>query len=149
MNRYVTDANVIFSSLISGKDNYLELVSINRLYLPDFALVELQEYQQIIWEKTKQNPDELKAFTLALFDKITVVPNLLISLPNYRTAYELCKDIDPKDMTYVALSIELAYPLLTRDKPLADGLRAKGFASIVTLDELFRQRKPNSTNDPQ
>ncbi len=149
MNKYVTDANVIFSSLISGQDNYLELVSINRLYLPDFALVELQEYQQIIWEKTKQNPDELKAFTLALFDKITVVPNLLISLPNYRTAYELCKDIDPKDMTYVALSIELSYPLLTRDKPLADGLRAKGFISVVTLDELFRQRKPNSTNDPQ
>ncbi len=140
MNRYVSDSNVIFSGLISGKTDYIDLVTDNRLYLPDFALVELQEYQQVIREKTKQNLDELKAFTLAVFDKITVVPNLLISLPNYRTAYELCKNIDPKDMTYVALSLELAYPLLTRDKPLADGLRANGFANVITLDDLFRQR---------
>ena len=98
----------------------------------------MQEYQQIVWEKTRQKPDELKAYTLALFDKITVVPNLLISLPNYRIAHELCKDIDPKDMTYVALSIELQYTLLTRDKPLADGLRAKGFTDVITLDELFK-----------
>jgi len=149
MNRYVSDSNIIFSGLISGKTDYIDLVTDNHLYLPDFALVELQEYQQVIWEKTRQKPDELKAFTLALFDKITVVPNLLISLPNYRIAYELCKDIDPKDMTYVALSIELVYPLLTRDKPLADGLRTNGFTNVITLDELFRQRNPTSTNDPQ
>jgi len=52
-------------------------------------------------------------------------------------------------MTYVALSIELVYPLLTRDKPLADGLRTNGFTNVITLDELFRQRNPTSTNDPQ
>ena len=49
----------------------------------------------------------------------------------------LCRDIDPKDTDYVALSLELNHPLLTRDKPLADGLRAKGYTNLVLLDELF------------
>lgn len=141
------DASVIFSGLISGRDEYIDLATNHRLYLPDFGLVELQQYQQVIFEKTKQKPEELKQYTLALFEKITVVPNLLISFPNYRSAFELCKGVDHKDMTYVALSLELNHPLLTRNKPLAIGLRAKGFTNIVLLDELFNQAdETDSTN---
>lgn len=139
MSSYIADANVIYSGLISGRNEYISLASKHRLYLPDFGLTELQQYQQVIFEKTRQQPDALKQYTLTLFEKITVVPNLLISFPDYRSAFELCKGIDVKDVTYVALSLELNHPLLTRDKPLATGLRAKGFTNVVLLDELFAQ----------
>ena len=142
MSSYIVDANVIYSGLISGRNEYIDLATVHQLYLPDFGLTELQQYQQVIFEKTKQKPDELKEYTLALFGKLIVVPNLLISFPNYRSAFELCKGIDSKDTDYVALSLELNHPLLTRDKPLALGLRAKGFTNVVLLDELFAQ-----TND--
>ena len=150
MSSYIIDANVIFSSLISGRSEYIDLATTDQLYLPDFGLIELQQYQRVIFEKTRQKPEELKQYTLALFRKITVVPNLLISFPNYRSAFELCKGIDEKDITYVALSLELNHPLLTRDKPLATGLRAKGFTNVIILDELFAQADDtDSTNQPE
>lgn len=50
----------------------------------------------------------------------------------------LCRNIDPKDTDYVALSLQLAIPLLTRDK---------GYTNIVLLDELFAQTDDiDSTN---
>lgn len=48
--QFVTDANVIFSCLISGKEQYLHIVSENKFYLPDFALTEIQLYQELITE---------------------------------------------------------------------------------------------------
>lgn len=137
MTDYVIDANVVFSGLISGNPNYLDLASENQLYLPDFALTELQVHQEIIWKKTRQKPEALKQFTLAFFKKITIVPNMLISLGNYRYAFDLCRHIDLKDIAYVALPIEFDYLLLTRDKPLVNGLRANGFTNVVLLGEII------------
>ena len=150
MRNYVADANIIFSALISGKTAYLELVTENQLYLPDYALEELQEYQTLILEKTKQTPIALKEYTLELFKRITVLPNYVIFLRNHLIAFELCKDIDRKDMVYIALALEFDYTLLTRDKPLADGLRSKGFTNIIMLDELFNKMDdPNSIINPE
>jgi predicted nucleic acid-binding protein len=42
-------------------------------------------------------------------------------------AWELCKDVDEKDMMFVALALELDALLWTTDKKLATGLLAKGF----------------------
>ncbi|GAB4027061.1 PIN domain-containing protein [Spirosoma koreense] len=80
MTNYVTDANVIFSALISGKESYLKLARENRIFLPDYALQELQEYQNLIVEKTKQTPAELKAYTVDLFNRVIVLPNFVISI---------------------------------------------------------------------
>lgn len=51
MTRYATDANVIFASLISGKENYERMFTDNRFLLPDFALSEIQKYQPEILKK--------------------------------------------------------------------------------------------------
>jgi predicted nucleic acid-binding protein len=107
------------------------------VYLPDYALSELQQYQNVIWDKTKQSPDELREYALELFASILIVPNMLISTRSHLAAFQLCKDIDTDDVVYVALSIEFDYPFLTRDKPLAAGLRAKGFTNVLLLDELI------------
>jgi predicted nucleic acid-binding protein len=53
-----------------------------------------------------------------------------ISLPSRQTAYDLCKDIDPKDAVFVALSCELDAPLWTGDKKLKKGLMSKGFTNF-------------------
>ena len=134
---YVLDANVLFSFLISGRKEYLTFLADNRVYTTDFIFEELQLHQFVINQRTKLPPDHFQKFVLDIFDQLTVVPNLLISTQNYYQAFMLCRDIDPKDTDYVALSLELNHPLLTRDKPLADGLRAKGYTNLVLLDELF------------
>lgn len=139
--KFIIDANILFSFLISGRKVHLEFLTDNRIFAPDFLLQELQIHQNIIKQKTKLPFDVLEAFTLNVFEKLTVVPNLLISNQSYLEAFILCRDIDPKDMEYIALSIELNVPLLTRDKPLADGLRANGFVNVILLDELMSQNE--------
>ncbi|MDX2305703.1 MAG: PIN domain-containing protein [Microscillaceae bacterium] len=100
MKRYVTDVNVLFSALMSGKELYLKIFTEFQFFLPDYALYELQKYQLMILEKTKLDRPTLQQFAFALFEKITIVPNLLISNQSYLLAFELCKDIDEKDLTY-------------------------------------------------
>ncbi len=45
----------------------------------------------------------------------------------YLEAYRLCKDVDEKDVPFVALALELDCELWTADQPLKDGLITKGF----------------------
>lgn len=86
---------------------------------------------------------------MQVFSKLTVVPNLLISTNYYYEAFLLCRDVDENATVYVAFSLALNHPLLTRDKPLTLGLRAKGFTNVVLLDELFAQTDDtDSTNEP-
>jgi predicted nucleic acid-binding protein len=139
--KFIIDANILFSFLISGRKVHLEFLTDNRIFAPDFLLQEIQIHQNVIRLKSKLPSESLETFALTVFDKLTIVPNMLISNQSYLEAFTLCRDIDPKDMEYVALSIELSIPLLTRDKPLVAGLRAKGFMNVILLDELMSQNE--------
>lgn len=144
---FVIDANVLFSCLISGRDHYLTFLTENHLFTTDFLFEELQIHQTIISRKTRLTAEQLQPFILAVFEQLTVVPNMVISTQNYYQAFMLCRDIDPKDTPYVALALQLDIPLLTRDKPLADGLRAKNFANVIILSELFNQVNDSESID--
>jgi predicted nucleic acid-binding protein len=76
-------------------------------------------------------------FAKELFSVITVVPRLAISEESQRKAVVLCRDIDPKDSPYLALSIELFIPLWSNDKKLMQGLIRKGYKRIITTEEIF------------
>jgi predicted nucleic acid-binding protein len=141
LSRFITDANVIFNCLLSGRDQYLRIVTENKFYLPDFALTEIQFYQELILEKSPMTGQKLRDYTLQLFEKLIVVPNFLISTHHFYQAFVLCKDIDEKDTVYVALSIEFGYPLLTKDEELAKGLRKKGFTNVLLLREFLEEIK--------
>jgi len=140
-NEFVIDANIIFSSLLSGKGLYRKIFETNKFYTCDFVLQELQTYQATILEKTKLSKSELQEFTIFIFSHIVVVPQFYITQINKNNAFELCKDIDEKDTVYVALSLELDLTLLTRDKPLYNGLKNKGFEKILMFDRFIEQLK--------
>lgn len=135
--RLIVDANVLMACLISGKEEYLNIFSEHELFIPDFALNEIQEYQSVILTKTKFESKQLREFTLELFKRIVTVPNFLISTQSYLQAFYLCRDIDEKDTVYVALAIEFDILLVTRDEELLRGLRLKGFKNIISLVELM------------
>ena len=114
-----------------------KLFANNKFYLPDFALSEIQKYQPEILRKTKMPFEDLKKYTLGIFDRITIVPNLLVTTKSFLEAFHLCKDIDEKDTPYLALSIEFDIELLTNDLELLTGLRSKGFQKVISLSEFF------------
>jgi len=135
--KFVIDANVLFSAFISGKDIYDILFSTYKIYVPDFAFLELEKYRQRILKKTKLSEFDLQIFVLRLFNNITVVPNLLITKTSLNRGYEICKEIDEKDTVYIAAAIELNIDLITSDKKLFNYLKSHGFNQIVLLGDVI------------
>ena len=112
----------------------------NTFYTPDFALIEINKYRSVILKKSRLKLDALNEYTFRFFRKLIVVPDYVISDNSLQKAIDLCADIDLKDTIYIALAIELNTTLLTRDKPLYDGLIAKGFMPIQLFDDFIRQQ---------
>lgn len=138
MKSFVIDANILFSACISGKDIYKNAFSSNKFYVPDFSILEIEKYKETILSKTKLDKEKLKEFTILLFSKLIVVPNFLISEESIKKAHNLCKEVDEKDTMYLALSIELKIPFITRDKNLHGHLIKKGHKSIIMFDEFLK-----------
>lgn len=135
--RIVIDSNIIFSALISGKKLYIDIFKALQLYVPDFIFREISKYEDRIIKNTKI-ANEFTFFSRELFSEIIVIPKFGISKENYKKAFSLCKDIDPKDTPYLALSIELDIPLWTNDKKLIQGLLEKNYKKIITTEEIFK-----------
>ncbi len=57
VQKYVIDANVLFSAFISGKEVYTLLFSEHTISVPDFTFLELEKYKQRILNKTKLTED--------------------------------------------------------------------------------------------
>jgi predicted nucleic acid-binding protein len=66
-----------------------------------------------------------------------VIPNFVISDDALIKATELARDIDIKDVSYIALAIQLDLILLTRDKKLLQGLKRKGFRKVMLFEDLL------------
>ncbi len=138
MKKYIIDANIIFSALISGKELFIKLFETNKFYAPDFIMLELDKYKSVILKKSKLPIENLQDFIQRLFKQITVIPEFYITDKNKQKAIDLCQDIDIKDTAYIALSLEMNLPIVTRDKKLLSGLKNKGFENIISLDELLQ-----------
>ncbi len=132
----VLDSNVLFSALISGKELYLDIFKSLKIYVPDFIFGEISKYQERIISKTCLQ-SEFIFFTRQLFSEITVIPKLAISQQSFEKALSICRDVDPKDTAFVALSIELNVPLWPNDKKLIDGLAGKQYDNVITTEEIF------------
>ena len=139
MFNYVLDTNIVMSMLISGKSQYLKLLSFFNFVFPQYLLIELDEYQNIIKSKTKFDEQQLKKYAYTLFSLMTVIPSVILSKNALDKAKQLCENIDIKDISFVALSIETELTLLTRDKKLYEGLRKKGFRQVMLFEDFVTE----------
>ncbi|HHN47961.1 MAG TPA: hypothetical protein ENN08_03370, partial [Bacteroidales bacterium] len=56
---------------------------------------------------------------------------------NYKRAFKLINSIDPKDIVYVALSLQMHYHLWTSKKKLYSGLKDAGFNKVLNTNDLI------------
>jgi predicted nucleic acid-binding protein len=133
----VVDSNVIFAALISGNEKYIDIFQKCFFHVPDFALLELQKYEERIIRKSKLKEGLFRLFVKQIFEEIIVIPKFAISQDSYSRAFELCENVDENDTPFLALCIEYNYPLWTNDKVLSDGLKLKGFNNFINMDKLL------------
>lgn len=71
--------------------------------------------------------DEILTSLYEILKNIEFYNENLISKCHWEQAYKLCKDIDLKDIPFIALTLEIDGMLWTGDRRLTEGLRPKGF----------------------
>jgi predicted nucleic acid-binding protein len=102
------------------------------------TFIEIEKYRKKILKKAKLKNQQFFDFNVRLFSQISVIPALALSVESLELAYDLCEEIDTKDVMYIALTIEFKdAKLITRDKVLHDKLHEKGFEKIVLFQQVF------------
>jgi predicted nucleic acid-binding protein len=129
-SRLVVDTNVFFSLLLRRdtvlRRRFLSDTTLS-FHCPRFFLVELFKHKERIALATELSQGELLECLYELLARVRFVEEGSIPLGTWMEARRLCRDVDPKDAPFVALTLRLDAHLWTGDSDLKKGLRAKGF----------------------
>lgn len=134
-NSVVIDTNLIFSALVPKASQIREILFESNMtfYSPNILISEIYKHKEKLLKSSKLTDSEFYLYFNGIIELIKFIPTDFISIDSRQQAYDLCFDVDVKDIPFVALSIELGIPLWTGDKKLKDGLKQKGF------DEFYNQ----------
>jgi predicted nucleic acid-binding protein len=137
----IVDANVLINALITptGKAADILLDPLERVekFSCYYLYVEVLKHKDKILKASKLTEPEFLEVLYAFLKKIKFYNEIQIPQEVWIEAERLTADIDFKDIAYVALSLHLDGFIWTGDKPLIQGLQAKGFNKVVTTAELF------------
>lgn len=135
---FVIDANVLISFLISGRASHRTILQEFHFLAPEFILTEVKLYEREIFAKTKLEEAQLRVYTLGIFGELTILPDYFTETENLLIASQMLEKIDPKDIQYLALTLQLDRMLLTRDKPLYKGLRKQGYRKVMLFEDFLK-----------
>lgn len=120
MTELVIDTNIVFSSLIPKESKIREILFDKqyRFFSPNFLLTEIFIHKEKLLRISHLSSDNIYSFFNDIIENISFVPLDMISKFSRKEAYELCKEVDMKDIPFIALSLELNIPLWTGDKKI-------------------------------
>ena len=155
--KVVVDTSAVMSAIMSKNGRVADIL-LNPMfeferYSCYFMTVELFKHKPKLQHFSRLEESDLLDALYTTLRKIHLVNESLISSENWLLADELTKDVDNKDISFVALSLHLRAILWTLDKKLVSHLREKGFNDVVNtqelidlLEEKFRGEKPKVLN---
>jgi predicted nucleic acid-binding protein len=104
--KYVVDANIILSGLISDSMTRRLLVELeDDLLTPAYVHDEIGKYTEMVSEKSGLSPAEVEELIEILFKRIDVVPRPVV-LESLQEAARIMRDTDPDDAVYLAAALE-------------------------------------------
>jgi len=141
----VVDTNIVISALITPKGTISRLLfqdlAGSQLISPHFLFDEIISKYDKIQKITILSDEDLKELFYLLIKHIDFIDNDLISNENQKKAFEIVEVIDKKDLLFVALSIQTGFSLWSGDLKLINGLKAKGFTSVLKTSEIIERIK--------
>ena len=109
-SKLVVDTNIFFSLLLR-RDTALRRRFLTdtacSLHSPRFFLVELFKHKERIAQATELSEDELLECLYELLARIHFFEEGSIPIGTWMEARRLCRDVDPKDAPFVALTLHL------------------------------------------
>jgi predicted nucleic acid-binding protein len=141
MINLIIDTNIVISALItpSGTLSKLIIRDMNNigLYAPSFLLEEIENKKNKILKLTNLSMIDYSTISDILLRRITFIDKNLIEIKYQKEAYQIVKDIDPKDYIFLAFSLQTGFKIWTGDKKLYNGLKSKNFTNIINTNELL------------
>jgi predicted nucleic acid-binding protein len=109
MGTIVVDTNIVFSALHAPDSLTRQmLLSLPKRFVTcNFLFVEVFKHKERIFKNSRANDDEIYDYLEKVLQRIHFFNEELISTESYFSAYHFCKDVDLKDIPFVAPSIEL------------------------------------------
>jgi predicted nucleic acid-binding protein len=104
--------------------------------MPKYGFVELFKHKEKISKVSKHSNDEILEMLYELIRRIDFFDENSISVPSLQKSWSLVKDVDPKDMLFVALTIEMNGLLWTGDLKLRTALKEQGFDAFLKKNHL-------------
>lgn len=138
--KIVVDTNIVFSGILNSTSRIGRLLLTSKqhfqFYSCDFLRYELAKHWKRLLKLTGLPEQELIELESLVTQNITFINEALLPEATLLSAEQLVHDIDPDDTPFLALAEHLAAKLWTGDKELSEGLKSKGFNSIITTAEL-------------
>jgi predicted nucleic acid-binding protein len=137
----LVDANIVFSGILNSNGKIGDLlINSGKLYnfiAPDFLRNEIKNKYQRLQNISGMSLEQIQESEYQICKNITFISEDQILDMYWIEAFELVKDIDPKDVHYVAYSKQFKCKLWSGDKKLIKGLQSKNFTNVLSTTELF------------
>ena len=131
--KVVVDTNILFSAVLTNEGSIAKQLFSDEydFFVPHFTVIELFKYKDKMVKLSKKTEVEILEILYHLLSQVKFINEKSLSLESRQIAYDLCKNIDPKDAVFVALAIELDALIWTGDKKLKNGLIGIGFDQFL------------------
>jgi predicted nucleic acid-binding protein len=142
--KIVVDTNIIFSAILNSNGKIGDLLLNSGKYFDfyssEYLKFEIDKHYGKLAKISKQPIDKIAETEYFIIKGIKFIPEEKITENNWRSSYELVKDVDLDDIAFVALSKHLRCKLWTGDNILIRGLNKMGFKDTILTDELLKYR---------
>ena len=112
----IADSNIFMSALISPTGLVASILSEKKriqYFVPDYLITEVIEHIPVLVKRLNKKTTKKKL--LADFEKllegVTIVPEESLKKVNIVKAEKLVADIDPKDMHFIALHLQIKHKI--------------------------------------
>ena len=143
--KIIVDANIVFSAILNsnGKIGDILINSDNKFEFiaPDFLREEINDKYSRIQKVSGMTLDRIQDTEYRICKEIQFISEEQIAPKHWKSAFELVKDIDPKDTPYIAFSKHFKCKVWSGDKKLMNGLAKKKFLQMIDTDQLFKLKE--------
>jgi len=131
--RIIIDSNILFSALIKDSTTRKLIINFSGKFLfPEFIFDEFYKYKKFLLKKSKLSENEMNLLLKMILNKVEIVENYKI-LKNKKEAIMIMKNIDIKDVVFIATAIEYDAILWSDDK----NLKKQDRVSIINTKEFI------------
>jgi predicted nucleic acid-binding protein len=138
--KIIVDSNIVFSALLKTQTAFGKIIfnshGIFTFYSARYLHVEIKTHWPKLKKISKLNDEQLQGAYHALIQQITFINEEVLPTKILAEAEKLATGIDLDDTVFIALTKFMKGRLWTGDKTLYEGLKKKGFRSVLTTTDL-------------